>query len=186
MNKKRLIWMAVLAGIATLGLVIPVTQNSLHAQSRSTTASLSGTVTDPSGARIPKATVKLSNPDNGINRVSATGETGDFSFALLVPGNYTLEVSAPGFKTTRQDGIVLTPGDSQNLGISLIVGATEQIEVSTTGPLLQTQNSSISTELASKQIEELPLNLRNVLSFATLDSAVNVQGDPAVAGCGGK
>jgi len=185
LNKKRLIWMALLAGIATLGLVIPVTQNSLHAQSRSTTASLSGTVTDPSGARIPKATVKLSNPTNGVNRQSATGASGEFSFALLVPGSYTVEVSAPGFKTTQQADIVLIPGDSQNIGISLVVGATEQIEVSTTGPLLQTQNSSISTELASKQIEELPLNLRNVLSFATLDSAVNVQGDRQLLGAGG-
>lgn len=185
MNKKRLIWMALLAGIATLGLVIPVTQNSLHAQSRSTTASLSGTVTDPSGARIPKATVKLSNPTNGVNRQSATGASGDFSFALLVPGSYTLEVSAPGFKTAQQADIVLTPGDSQNVGISLVVGATEQIEVSTTGPLLQTQNANVSTELASKQIEELPLNLRNVLSFATLDSAVNVQGDRQLLGAGG-
>src|SRR5665213_810586 len=177
--------MALLAGIATLGLVIPVTQNSLHAQSRSTTASLSGTVTDPSGARIPKATVKLSNSTNGVNRLSATGASGEFSFALLVPGSYTLEVSAPGFKTTQQADIVLTPGDSQNVGIGLVVGATEQIEVSTTGPLLQTQNANVSTELASKQIEELPLNLRNVLTFATLDSAVNVQGDRQLLGAGG-
>ena len=53
------------------------------------------------------------------------------------------------------------------------------------GPLLQTQDANISTELASKQIEELPLNLRNVLTFATLDSAVNVQGDRQLLGAGG-
>ena len=99
-------------------------------------------------------------------------------------GNYSLEVSAPGFQTTRQNGIVLTAGDNLNIGITLTIGANEQIAVSASGPLLQTQNATISTDISTKQLEELPLNLRNVLSFATLDSAVNVQGDTAVVGGG--
>ena len=185
MNNIRFKWLAALACTVAAALAVPALQVSLHAQTRSTTATLSGTVTDQTGARIPKASVKLINSDLGINRVSNTSETGEFSFALLLQGTYTLEVSAPGFRTAQQTGIVLTAGDSLNLPISLVVGATEQIEVSTTGPLLQTQNSNISTELASKQIEELPLNLRNILSFATLDSAVNVQGMRQLLGAGG-
>lgn len=183
--KRRLILMAAIACMAVAGSVVPTSQGSLHAQTRSTTSTLSGTVSDPTDARIPKATVKLSNPDTGISRVFTSTETGEFSFALLPPGTYVLEISAPGFKTMQQSGIVLTGGDSQNLSIKLTVGATEQIEVNTTGPLLQTQNANVSTELASKQIEELPLNLRNVLSFATLDSAVNVQGMRQLLGAGG-
>src|SRR5579862_3503555 len=168
-----------------LGIVISDSHSILHAQARSMTATLNGTVSDPSDARIPKATVKLANPDNGINRVFTSGPAGEFSFPLLPQGTYKLQISAAGFKTAEQSGIVLTGGDSLNLSIKLTVGATEQIEVSTTGPLLQTQNASVSTELATKQIEELPLNLRNVLSFATLDSAVNVQGDRQLLGAGG-
>jgi hypothetical protein len=182
MTKSRFVLSAVLMAVMAVALTFPST---LLSQSRSDTASLSGTVTDPSGARIPKATVKLTNPDNGISRSSTSSPTGDFSFALLVAGTYSLEVSVPGFKTARQTGIVLTAGDALNLEIGLTVGTTDQILVNASGPLFQTQNANISTELASKQIEELPLNLRNVLSFATLDSAVNVQGDRQLLGAGG-
>jgi hypothetical protein len=134
---------------------------------------------------VAKATVKLTNPENGTSRAATTSATGEFTFALLLAGTYTLEASAPGFKTTKQNGIVLASGDSVNLGMSLTVGATEQVTVNETGPLLQTQDANISTELTSKQIEELPLNLRNVLSFATLDSSVNVQGDRQLLAAGG-
>ena len=168
--------------MAAIALVFPFKSN---AQSKSITASLSGTVTDPSGARIPKATAKLTNPENGIIRTSTTTETGEFTFAFLPEGTYTLEVSAPGFKTTQQNGIVLTAGTSQSVGITLTLGATEQVIVNSAGPLLQTTNANISTELTNKQIQELPLNLRNVLSFATLDSAVNVQGDRQLLAAGG-
>jgi hypothetical protein len=168
--------------LAVTALAIP---SRLHAQSKSTTATLSGTVSDPAGARVAKATVKLTNPDTGIARTDTTTQTGEFSFALVVQGNYSLEVSAQGFQTTRQNGIALTAGDNLNIGITLTIGANEQILVSASGPLLQTQNATISTEISSKQLEELPLNLRNVLSFATLDSAVNVQGDRQLLGAHG-
>jgi hypothetical protein len=180
MTRLRLTIFAVV--MTSIGLAFPL---ELHAQSRSTTASLSGTVTDPSGARVPNATVKLTNPENGIARTGTTGSTGDFSFALLVQGTYTLEVRAPGFKTTRQDRIVLTAGDTVAEDVTLTIGSTEQVAVNEIGPLLQTQDANISTELESKQIEELPLNLRNVLSFVTLNSAVNTQGDRQLLGAGG-
>ncbi len=180
MTRLRLMVLAVL--ITTIGLAFP---SNLHAQSKSTTASLSGTVTDPSGARVPNATVKLTDPENGTVRTSAASATGEFSFALLLEGSYTLEVSAPGFKTTKQNGIVLSPGDSVAENLTLTIGASEQVSVNSSGPLLQTQDADISTEITSKQLEELPLNLRNVLSFATLDSAVNVQGDRQLLGAGG-
>ena len=180
MNRLRLMCLAVL--IVTIGLTFT---SKLDAQSKSTTATLSGTVSDPSGARVPNATVKLTNPENGIARTGTTGSTGEFSFALLVQGTYIVAVSAPGFKTTRQDRIVLTAGDSVSESLILTIGSTEQVSVNANGPLLQTQDANISTELQSKQIEELPLNLRNVLSFVTLDSAVNTQGDRQLLGAGG-
>ena len=182
MIRLRLVHLAVLMATISIGLTFV---SKLHAQAKSNTATLSGTVSDPSGARIPKATVKLSNPENGITRNDASTATGEFSFAFLPMGTYVVEVSAPGFKTTRQTGVVLSAGDAVSLGVSLTVGATEQITVNESGPLLQTENSNISTEIASQQIEELPLNLRNVLSFVSLDSAVNVQGMRQLLGAGG-
>jgi hypothetical protein len=182
MTRLRLAVLAVLVAVMAVGLPFHPT---LHAQSKSITASLSGSVTDPSGARIPKATVKLTNPETGITRLDTSTATGEFTFAFLPEGTYVLEASAPGFKTTKQTGIVLSGGDNQNMAVSLTVGATEQVIVNEGGPLLQTQDANISTDLASKQIEELPLNLRNVLSFVTLDSAVNVQGDRQLLAAGG-
>ena len=180
MTRLRLTVLVVL--MTAIGLALPA---KLHGQSKSTTASLSGTVTDPSGARVPNATVKLTDPENGTVRTGTTSATGEFSFALLLEGSYALEVRAPGFKTTKQSGIVLTPGDSVAENLTLTIGASEQVSVSASGPLLQTQDADISTEISSKQLEELPLNLRNVLSFVTLDSAVNVQGDRQLLGAGG-
>jgi len=182
MTRSRLVLLAVSMAVVAVGLSFC---SALLAQSKSTTASLSGTVTDPSGARVPKATVKLTNPELGIIRTGTTSGSGEFSFALLVEGTYTLEVSASGFKTTRQTGVVLAAGDTVAENVTLTIGTTEQVAVNATGPLFQTQDANISTELDSKQIEELPLNLRNVLSFATLDSSVNVQGDRQLLAAGG-
>jgi hypothetical protein len=185
LKKIRFHRLVLAIGMILSALSISFPQRELQAQSMSTTSTLSGTVSDPAGARIPKADVKLTNPEIGITRTSTAGPEGEFSFALLVAGTYTLEVSAPGFKTTRQSGITLTEGDSQNIGVSLTVGASEQVEVNATGPLLQTQDANIGTELSTKQIEELPLNLRNVLGFAMLNSSVNNLGDRQLLAAGG-
>lgn len=180
MNRLCRIVLAVL--MATIGLTFA---SRLTAQ-KSTTASLSGTVTDPSGARIPNATVKVTNPENGIVRTGTTTSAGEFSFALLPEGTYILEVHAPGFKTTRQDRIVLTPGDTVAENVTLTIGTTEQVEVNATGPLLQTQDANVGTEIASKQVEELPLNLRNVVGLVTLNSSVNNQTQQQVLSSGGQ
>ncbi len=174
--------LAVLLTVMSLGLTFV---SALRAQSKSITASLSGTVSDPTGARVAKAKVKLSNPELAIIRLDTSGQTGEFSFAFLPQGTYTLEASAPGFKTTRQTGIVLTAGDTLNLEMKLTIGTIEQVSVNESGPLLQTQDSNISTELTNQQIEELPLNFRNDLNYVTLDSAVNTQGFRQLLGGGG-
>jgi hypothetical protein len=180
MTRLRFVVLAVL--MAAIGLTF---LSKLNAQGKSITASLSGTVSDPTGARIPKAALKLTDPQSGIIRADSSSQTGEFTFAFLPAGTYVLAVSAPGFKTTRQEGIVLTPGDSVSIGISLTIGATEQVTVNTTGPLLQTEDSNMSTELTSQQLQELPLNLRNDLAFAALNSAVNIQGYRQLLGAGG-
>jgi hypothetical protein len=180
MTRLRFVVLAVL--MTAIGLTF---LSKLNAQGKSITASLSGTVSDPSGARVPKATVRLTNPENGINRIDTTTVVGEFSFSFLPEGTYTLEASAPGFKTTKQNGIVLTGGDTVTLTINLTIGTTEQVTVNTSEPLLQTQDANVSTDLSTAQIQELPLNLRNDLAFATLDSAVNVQGDRQLLAAGG-
>ncbi len=186
MNKIRLIWMAFVAGIATLGLVVPVSQNSLHAQSLASTASLSGTVTDATGAVVPKATVTVASAASGVTRQFTTDAGGQFTFALLPAGPYTLTVSAQGFNTVKQNGILLRVGDSVTDSVALkVANASEQVTVTSVEPLLQTENANVSTEVSQRQVQDLPLNLRNVTGLVLLNSSVNNQTQQQILASGG-
>lgn len=182
MFKLRLILASLLAIMAT-GLT---SHPALQAQSLSSTASLSGIVSDPSGARIAKAIVKLTSPEKGITRTFTTDSMGQFSFALLPTSTYVLTAEAPGFQTTKQPGIVLQAGDSVTEKVSLAVGASDQITVTGMQPLLQTDNANVSTEVSTKQIQELPLNFRNVIGLVMLNSSVNNQTQQQLLTSGGQ
>src|ERR1700676_726795 len=71
------------------------------------TGSVTGTVTDPTGATVSGAKVKLTNTGTGAVQDATTDGSGDFRFLLLPPGNYALQVTTPGFKTFRRDGIIV-------------------------------------------------------------------------------
>ena len=148
---------------------LPIAQG----QTLASTASFSGSVSDSSGARLANANVVLSSPEKGVTRAFKTDAEGNFSFALLPAGTYSLSVSAAGFKSFRQDGIVLEVGQSASQMVALTIGASEQVEVNATAALLQTDNANIGAEVSTKQITELPLNLRNVFNFVELNSSVN-------------
>ena len=166
--------------IFSLSIALP----AAHGQTLGSTAALSGSVSDPSGARVPNASVTIKNPEKGITRAFKTDAEGNFSFALLPAATYTLTVEAAGFMTFKQQGITLEVGQSATQGITLTIGATTQIVVESTAPLLQTADANIGTEVSTKQVTELPLNLRNVFNFVELNSSVNnlVQGQTLNAG----
>src|SRR5437016_823937 len=144
-----------------------------YGQSLASSAVFSGSVSDSSGARISNATVVLTSPDKGITRTFKTDAEGNFSFALLPASTYTLTVSAQGFKTARQQGITLEVGQSASQSVALTIGSIEQVEVTATPPLLQTENDNVGAEISTKQVTELPHNLRNVFNFVELNSSVN-------------
>src|SRR5579864_5886943 len=152
-----------------ISAVLPVA----NSQTLASTASFSGSVSDPSGARVASANVTLSSPEKGITRTFKTDALGNFSFPLLPASTYTLTVEASGFKTFKQQGIMLEVGQSVSQSISLTVGSSTQIEVTAAAPLLQTDNANLSAEISTKQVTELPLNLRNVFNFVELNSSVN-------------
>ena len=145
----------------------------LLSQNLESTASLSGTVTDPQGARVRRATVLVTSPDRGITRTFTSDNSGTFSFTLLPPGIYTLNVQAPGFRKFAQDQITLEVGQAATLNVSLTLGnVQETVQVTGEAPLLNTDNANIASEISQKQILDLPLNQRNPFFLTFLDSSV--------------
>ena len=186
MNKKRLIWMAVLAGAVLLEFAVPASRYGLNAQSLSSTASLSGTISDSTGAVIPKATVTISSTATGISRQFTTDNGGHFTFTFLPAGPYTLTVESQGFNSAKQNGISLRVGDSVTDNVTLkIANASEQVTVTSVAPLLQTESANVSTEVTQRQVQDLPLNLRNVTGLVLLNSSVNNQTQQQVLASGG-
>ncbi len=164
----------IIVAISAVVLSLVLGNVLLNAQTQAFTATLSGTVTDSSGAVIPRVTVKLTSVERGIIRTFNTGDAGNFSFQLLPPADYDLKVEMGGFQSYEQKGISLAAGASAHQDVILSVGPTAQnIVVSSEAPLINTDNANISADISQKQVVELPLNLRNVFGLASLNSSVN-------------
>jgi len=147
---------------------------SLKAQAQAFSASLSGTVYDSSGAAVPNAKLTLSSPTQGVERAFTTGQDGRYTFTLVPPGTYDLAVRGPGFKTYSQEGIGLEVGQSATQDVTLQLGAvTQQVTVSASAEVLETQNANIGSTVSGRETTELPLDLRNVLGLVALNSSVN-------------
>ena len=122
-------------------------------------ATLSGTVTDPSGAILPQATISIRNVSTDITRTTTTSAAGFYSVPNLLPGTYDVKASAQGFSTHLSTGIILTVGAQQVLDFALRVGQISQtVEVSTEAPTVELASSSISATVNATTVRELPLN----------------------------
>ena len=159
--------------LVVAALVVSAGLPLAHSQTLASTSSFSGSVSDPSGARVANANLTLSSAENGITRVFKTDGEGNFSFALLPAATYTLTVEATGFRTLKQPGITLEVGQSAAQSLTLTIGESTQIEVTATTPLLQTDDANIGAEISTKMVTELPLNLRNVFNLVQLNSSVS-------------
>ncbi|HEV2200270.1 MAG TPA: carboxypeptidase regulatory-like domain-containing protein [Bryobacteraceae bacterium] len=137
-------------------------------------ATLSGTITDPSGAAIAGAKVAIVNKATGVTRNVTTDGAGLYSAPNLLPGGYDVTVAASGFSTAKESDVTLTVGAQQTLNLSLRVGeASQTVEVTGAATAVQISNSTISSEIQSNTVRELPLNGRDWASLATLSPGVN-------------
>lgn len=129
-----------------------------------TTGAVTGRVIDASHAVIPSATVSLRNLGTGTEANTATDADGNYHFALLDPGNYSLSATASGFQTTVRT-ITVSLGRTETADIELQVGAARQtVTVTTEVPLLETNNANVSTTVNELQISQIP-NPGNDLTF---------------------
>ena len=162
------------------------TAGQVYGQSQAITATLSGTVLDPAGQTVSGAKITLVSPERGISRTYVTTENGRYTFTLLPPAVYRLQVEASGFKHYRQDGLELIPGQAAEQNVGLFVGTiTENVEVTSQAPLMNAENANISSDVSARQVAELPLNLRNVISLAVLNSSVSNAAEEQIVGAPG-
>jgi outer membrane receptor protein involved in Fe transport len=151
------------------------------------TGSMSGRVVDQQGAVVGGATVTAIEKDKQVNITTKTTDSGEFSLAGLLPGNYTVQVVATGFKKLERVNVPLDAQDKLALGdLTLQVGAvTESVEVSATQALLQTESVERSEAIVGKQIDNIEVNGRNPLDMAKLIPGVFSTANVSVGGSGG-
>ena len=157
-----------LAAAAILCFMTPMTQ----AQT-ATTGQIVGVVTDPSGALVAGANVVLTS-DAGVRRETVTGGNGRYTFPLLDPGAYRLEVTQSGFASVRLEGIAAKITESTVVDVALkVAGAPTTVSVTGESPLVQTESSARGTVIDERAITSLPLPTRNFQQLLTLTTGTS-------------
>jgi len=158
----------------------------LSAQDRGT---ITGIITDTSGAVVPTAKVTLTNPANGQKRTVETNVEGSYTFLSLTAGRYNVLVEKDGFRKAEANNVQVQVNTTARLDIHMQIGAVQEtIQVESTTPLLQTDRSDLGTVVDNKAIQQLPLfingGLRSNLAFTSLAPGVvmNQQSDPDTTG----
>src|ERR1019366_1956972 len=137
-------------------------------------ATISGTVTDSSGSKMPGVDIVITNVGTGIATTTATKGEGTFGAPNLQPGNYEISATAKGFSTLLRKGITLTVGQELILNLSLQVGSVnEQVIVTAEAPTVNLANATISGVIEQKTVAELPLNGRSWTDLAILQPGVH-------------
>ncbi len=153
---------------ALLGMALsPLTQGQV------VNGTIFGTVRDPSGAVIPNVRVSARNTETGALREATSDTLGAYQILSVPAGDYELEATANGFKTSVHRAINVTVGASVPVNFELAVGEVQQrVEVQATPPQLETTNASMGGLVGENAVRELPLNGRDWLQLVTLQAGV--------------
>ena len=141
------------------------------------TASISGTVTDPSGAVVPNAKVTLVLQETGATQITTTNGDGLYNVPGLAVGHYTLSVTASGFTKYQKTGIVVNVAIPLREDVQLAVGAnTQTVTVQAAALQVQSESNEISTLISGQQVRDIATNGRNITSLTTLGTGVSWNG----------
>lgn len=133
------------------------------------TASIDGTVTDPSGAVVPNAKITITNKDNGFVHTTTTNSTGNYKAAELPNGRYDLQAGAEGFKIYERKDITLNVEETVRVDVALEVGNVGQsVTVEANAIQVQADTNDVSQTITDSQIENLATNGRNILQLTAL------------------
>ena len=140
-------------------------------------ATITGIVTDSSGALVPGARIIAANVETGVAVRSESSAQGRYTIPYLLPGNYRVRVEHEGFKTVEQGPIELRIADRFELNARLEVGlVSDQVTVSSTAPLLESATGSGGQVIDNRKITDLPLNGHNPIELVNLATGVQYSG----------
>lgn len=164
MKTKLAVWVSLLA------LVIFAGGKATFGQAAT---SLRGSVMDPSGAAIPNATVQLINTGTNATRTAYTDAQGAYDFLQVVPGTYRLEVQAKGFSKYVQNSIQLLVNLPATVNVKMRLGTQSQtVTVTEAAPVLNTTDASEGNTMGEQQLEQLPIEARDVVQLLSLQPGV--------------
>ena len=146
--------------------------------SQTSSTSVRGTVSDPSGSAVQGATVVLANDESKTARTATTGAEGEYQFLFVPPGTYTLTVTAAGFSRYQQTDLQLLVNTPATENVRLKIGqATESVTVTGEAPALNLVDASIGDSFNETQVKQLPLEGRNVPDLLSLQAGVAYTGN---------
>jgi hypothetical protein len=168
MKLKRFI-----TGMLALLVIALLIAPSLMAQSL-VSGDVTGTVTDPSGAVVPNASVTLKNNANGSARTTTTTSSGAYRFSLLPPGTYTVSATAQGFSKAEETTSV-NVGQATVANVKLAVGSSSQtVEVTSAAPLVQADNADLSTNFDQNLVANAPNGGNDLTYIAQMAPGINM------------
>ena len=143
---------------------------------------ITGTVTDPQGAVVPGATVAVKNLEtNVVNNVTANDE-GSFTVPFLLPGRYSVSITAAGFKTSVRENVTVNVDDRLTIDVQLEIGQTADVDIVADTELVERGTVTTGTVITQRQIEELPLSEGAAYNLATQAPGVSYTGNPQFTG----
>jgi hypothetical protein len=170
--RSRFSRMTTVCAVLACFLVLAFCCSSVFAQS-ATTGALTGTVSDPSGGVIAKATVTATNIGTGQSRTATTDANGSYILSLLPPGNYSVTFSAAGFTTAQVPSVTINIASTAVLNRTLALGAQQQqVTVEANAETIQTQNATVGSLVSGTTVTSLPLSTRNFTQIIDLSPGV--------------
>src|ERR1700730_3908172 len=165
---KKILPLIIVVMVFSLALAV-----SMHSQV--TGATLSGTVTDASGGAVPGAEITVKNIATGITKNVTADSAGYYTAPNLPAGVYEVRVSATGFTMVVQSNLTLAVGAQQQLNFPMKVGTvTDTVQVTAAAPQIELTSSTLTGQVESQTVLDLPLNGRDWTSLATLHPGVNL------------
>jgi len=170
-----------------ISLCVALSAAMASAQSvNQTTGSISGKITDGSGAALPGVTVTATNTDTGLTRNAITETAGDYSLALLPPGRYSVTADLAGLGNASNPRVTVLLGTTTKTDLKINPQVSQEITVTAAAPVVDVTQSGQTSSITEKQIENLPLLSRDFRSLATLTPGVNTSFGGRVQANGGR